>query len=219
MGRVFEFVANCTDGVIAVDRGQKIVLWNEGATSILGFRSDEVLGRSCYEILRGTDAKECVVCRHRCDAITAAERLELSTTRDVTARTKLDREVLLTLSSIVAPSRRGELYALIYIFRDVTRQHEVLRAARGLAELVSGQPQVPPDSGSRERRSDPPVELTRREREIMSELITGASSEVIADRLSISPRTVRNHVNNILVKLGVHSRLEAVTYSIRNGLV
>jgi two-component system nitrate/nitrite response regulator NarL len=47
----------------------------------------------------------------------------------------------------------------------------------------------------------------------------GASTESIAQRLSISERTVRNHINNMLAKLGVHSRLEAVAYSIRNGLL
>jgi two-component system nitrate/nitrite response regulator NarL len=63
------------------------------------------------------------------------------------------------------------------------------------------------------------VRLTRREREIIGHLVAGFSTKAIAERLSISPRTVRNHVNNVLAKLGVHSRLEAVTYSIRNGLL
>jgi two-component system response regulator DegU len=60
--------------------------------------------------------------------------------------------------------------------------------------------------------------LTRREREVLNQLITGVSTDVIAGRLFISPRTVRNHINHILGKLGVHSRLEAVTLYIRSGL-
>ena len=45
------------------------------------------------------------------------------------------------------------------------------------------------------------------------------STDVIAEKLCISPRTVGNHINNILGKLHVHSRLEAVAYSIKNGLI
>lgn len=59
----------------------------------------------------------------------------------------------------------------------------------------------------------------RREHEILTYLASGISTDVIAQELRISSRTVRNHINNVLRKLGAHSRLEAVAYSIKNGLV
>jgi two-component system, NarL family, nitrate/nitrite response regulator NarL len=46
-----------------------------------------------------------------------------------------------------------------------------------------------------------------------------ATTEQIAADLYVSVNTVRNHVNNIIRKLNVHSRLEAVSYAIRNGLI
>jgi DNA-binding NarL/FixJ family response regulator len=52
--------------------------------------------------------------------------------------------------------------------------------------------------------------LTPREREILSLLVGGASTKSIALRLVISPETARTHIQNILEKLGVHSRLQAV---------
>ncbi len=61
--------------------------------------------------------------------------------------------------------------------------------------------------------------LTRREHEVLVKLSEGLATEAIADELSISHVTVRNHVARILVKLGVHSRLAAVALALRNGLL
>ena len=60
--------------------------------------------------------------------------------------------------------------------------------------------------------------LTRREREVLSYLAEGADNSVIAQELYISPETVRTHVQKILGKLNVHSRLEAAAFVIYNGL-
>jgi DNA-binding NarL/FixJ family response regulator len=60
--------------------------------------------------------------------------------------------------------------------------------------------------------------LTEREREILRLLTQGASGSAIAKRLFLSPNTVRTHVQNILSKLQVHTRLEAVAFATRHGL-
>jgi DNA-binding NarL/FixJ family response regulator len=61
--------------------------------------------------------------------------------------------------------------------------------------------------------------LTARETEVLRRLADGLTTEQIAADLYVSVNTVRNHVNNIIRKLNVHSRLEAVSYAIRNGLI
>lgn len=58
-------------------------------------------------------------------------------------------------------------------------------------------------------------ELTRREREVLGLLVEGASTKAVADTLCISQPTARHHIDNIISKLGVHSRLEAVAYAVR----
>jgi DNA-binding NarL/FixJ family response regulator len=60
--------------------------------------------------------------------------------------------------------------------------------------------------------------LTRREREILGLLAQGADNEAMADELFISPQTARTHVQNVLAKLGVHSRLEAAAFVNRHAL-
>jgi two-component system nitrate/nitrite response regulator NarL len=62
-------------------------------------------------------------------------------------------------------------------------------------------------------------QLTSRERVVLELLAEGASSSEIAQRLSISPNTVRTHIQNVLVKLHVHSRLEAAAFAVRHGVV
>ena len=61
--------------------------------------------------------------------------------------------------------------------------------------------------------------LTPREQEVLTHLARGNSGEVIASTLHIAPLTVRTHVRNLMSKLGVHSRLEAVAFGLKYGLI
>lgn len=61
--------------------------------------------------------------------------------------------------------------------------------------------------------------LTPRELNVLNELALGHDNLKVAERLGMSPNTVRTHVQNILSKLKVHSKLEAVTRAIREGWV
>ena len=61
--------------------------------------------------------------------------------------------------------------------------------------------------------------LTRREREVLALLAGGADNEKIASVLVISPQTARTHIQNILGKLAVHSRLEAAAFVTQNGIL
>jgi two-component system nitrate/nitrite response regulator NarL len=62
-------------------------------------------------------------------------------------------------------------------------------------------------------------QLTAREREVLSLLVQGVSGDRLSQRLGISPNTVRTHVQSILTKLQVHSRLEAATFAVRHGVM
>ena len=61
--------------------------------------------------------------------------------------------------------------------------------------------------------------LTSREREILQALAEGLESREIAEKLNITVETERTHMVNILHKLGVHSRLQALVFAARHGLV
>lgn len=63
------------------------------------------------------------------------------------------------------------------------------------------------------------AKLTQREWEVLSLLARGADNDMIGATLVISPHTARTHIQNILNKLGAHSRLEATSFFFRNGNV
>ena len=65
----------------------------------------------------------------------------------------------------------------------------------------------------------PQVQLTQREMEVISLVAEGLSNKVIGQLLSISPRTVNFHLDNLFTKLGVRSRTEAAIYALRQGWV
>lgn len=62
-------------------------------------------------------------------------------------------------------------------------------------------------------------QLTPRERDVLELLVEGLDGEAIAERLGIARNTVRTHVQSILSKLQVHSRLEAAAFAVRHGIV
>jgi len=62
-------------------------------------------------------------------------------------------------------------------------------------------------------------DLTLREREVLQLLADGVSTDAIARRLVLSLHTVRNHIRNVLTKMGAHSRLEAVALAMQHGIV
>lgn len=77
---------------------------------------------------------------------------------------------------------------------------------------------------SRAENKTPPIPagvcaLTAREQQILQLLAEGLAAAAISERLYISLATVRNHTQHILAKLGMHSKLEAVAYAYRRGLI
>jgi DNA-binding NarL/FixJ family response regulator len=71
----------------------------------------------------------------------------------------------------------------------------------------------------RRRPADAPVhDLTEREVEVLALMAGGTAASDVAEKLGISPLTVQSHVKNVMSKLGVHSKVEAVTFALRSGL-
>jgi two-component system nitrate/nitrite response regulator NarL len=93
--------------------------------------------------------------------------------------------------------------------------------ARGRVVIApTGTSRTMPEAADVEVSADGPSEqLTVREREVLMLLVQGRSTKEMARRLELSRHTVRTHIQNILSKLGVHSRLEAAAYALLYGLV
>ena len=100
------------------------------------------------------------------------------------------------------------------VFEEAWSAGQVLTLEQATAEalLLTEAPEVLPRPAS-------PFNLTRREQEVLALLCQHLTDPEIAERLFLSPRTASNHVANILGKLGVDNRREAITFATRHGLV
>jgi len=110
--------------------------------------------------------------------------------------------------------------ATSYLLKNVTAD-ELLSA---IHKAVAGQPSLSPEAAQIliQKVNEPPkpgYDMTEREMEILNLMVEGLSNSQIADRLIVSQSTVKFHVSNVLSKLGVTSRTEAVALAIKNNLV
>ena len=107
-----------------------------------------------------------------------------------------------------------------YLLKDVSVE-ELINAVR---RAVAGQPSLSPEAAQVLIRnvsepSQPYLEMTSREKEILVLMVEGLSNNEIAERLFVSQSTVKFHVSNILSKLGVTGRTEAVALAVKHHLV
>jgi PAS domain S-box-containing protein len=203
-------LTNTADGVCAVTAEGKIVLWNRSAEKILGYPAREVVGRPCCEVFVGRDVAGNRLCYRGCHVMTLVKQGEPVQHFDMETRTKAGKPVWLNVSILAVPGARRDLSTTVHLFRDVTTSHEIEALIRD--RLAAAKP-APVVVGSA------PTDLTRREIEILRLMSSGANTKLMAERLHVSPATVRNHVQNVFGKLGVHSRLEAVAYATHHGLL
>jgi len=110
--------------------------------------------------------------------------------------------------------------AIGYLLKNVSAQ-ELVTAIRNAA---AGQPTLSSEAARALIHASagpelPGLDLTGREREVLASMVKGLNNSQIAEQLMISPSTAKYHVSNILTKLGVNSRTEAVALAVRNHLV
>ena len=107
-----------------------------------------------------------------------------------------------------------------YLLKNVSAE-ELVNAIRRAA---AGQPSLSPEAAQVliQKVNEPPPpgqDMTDREKEILALMVEGLSNNEIAERLIVSQSTVKFHVSNILSKLGVTGRTEAVALAVKHHLV
>jgi NarL family two-component system response regulator LiaR len=107
-----------------------------------------------------------------------------------------------------------------YLLKDVSAEELV----NAICKAVAGQPSLSPEAAQvlMKNVSEPALpyqEMTGREKEILALMVEGMSNNEIAERLIVSQSTVKFHVSNILSKLGVTGRTEAVALAVKHHLV
>ena len=209
-------IARSGEAVMAIDYGDRIVLWNKEAERLFGRPARSVLGKPCYEILGGRDVHGNLYCYRACPVAHQARDVEAEPVHSfpLDVKTGQGKTKRVTTTLFAVPNSRPSLSTIVHEFREIEKKPSALE--QRLAEETK--PPSPPlfplividDVGA---------ELTKREKEILRCMSEGLSTAAIARKLFISPVTVRNHVQSILQKLDVHSKIAAVAYAYQHNLV
>jgi PAS domain S-box-containing protein len=189
-------VLDCVDlAVIGTDADGVVTTWNSRAETLYGWSREEACGRHIIELLMPPEsrraAESILATLQRGGAWQGPFRLQRRDASIITAFVKN--------SPIVDDA--GVLIGVVGVSIEIA-DTELATAVRTLAEVDRGAP-------SRRART-----LSPREREVLGLLARGLTGEQIAERLVLSPETIRTHIRNAREKLGASTRVEAVTMAL-----
>ncbi len=107
--------------------------------------------------------------------------------------------------------------AVGYLLKDADKEElaGAIRAAKAGQTTISSRAA----RALAEEASDPGIELTEREREVLALLVKGMSNKQIADQLSRSPFTIRHHVSQLIKRLGAANRAEVAAIAVQRRLI
>jgi len=211
-------IARSGEAVFAIDSADRIILWNKKCEELLQRSARSVLGKPCYEVLGGRDASGNVYCYRNCPTAGQARNLK---SPDPVNKFPLSFQVggasrsWFTISMFAIPSYHPALSTVVHVIRPSENGPETpLERSLSKESASQAEPLWPMTTDEGE-----PVDLTGREKEILRCLAEGLSTPAIAKKLFIAPVTVRNHVQSILHKLDVHTKLAAVVFAYRHNLI
>jgi PAS domain S-box-containing protein len=212
MAAVFGALAQSPDPVFITDRHNRIVFWNQSAERILGFSAAEVVGKPCAARLEGCDAFGNRYCSESCPVTGMAARGESVNRFGLQLKGRDGHVVPVDVTILNLGARTAGDFFLAHILR--TERIE-------LPFLQESHRPAPPPSPFATSRESPDIRarrLSAREVEVLGMLAAGRSTPEIAFALHISNLTARNHIQNILHKLEVHSKSEAVAFAFQKRL-
>ena len=180
-----------SDASFAIDECGRILSWNRAAERLLGYPAIDVLGKPCHEVISGNDIFGNRYCNEGCPLLKMAREGEPVHGFQLDVVNAFGERVRINAQPVVIPGSRQFEFTLVQI---LTPQRSATATAPDFAR-----------------------ELSNREREVLDLLFAGADTEQIADSLSIALATARTHIQNLLRRLQVHSRAEAIALAHRAG--
>jgi DNA-binding CsgD family transcriptional regulator len=187
-------------GAFAVDSRRRVVFWNRACERLLGVPAQAALGQPCFKVIRASEASGRRFCGRRCTLAGLARGGAAPRPVPLWFSASDGARQQLSVSVFLIPSEQRGLWHVMHVLKE---------AAPVKCTLPTDLPAPGADSSA----------LTPRETEVIGLLARGLCTAEIARRLFVSPVTVRNHVQHLTAKLGLHSQLEAVAYAYRNDLV
>ena len=212
---VLDRISRSGEAVFAIDSADRIILWNKKCEELLRRPGRSVLGKHCYDVLGGRDASGNVYCYRNCPVAYQARETPKDRVRRFPLSVDTGREgrKWFDVSLFAIPSYHPALATVVHVLRpEKSKPSKLERHLTGEAE--EREPLWPMTTSQGE-----PIELTSREKEILRCLSEGLPTAAISRKLFIAPVTVRNHIQNILHKLDVHTKLAAVVFAYQHKLI
>lgn len=205
---LFDSFALSPDPVFVTNRFEAVIFWNEEAEKLLGYTADQIIGSLCAETLGGCDAFGNRYCSENCPVTQMANRGESVRHFGLRLRSRDGAVLRFDVSILHLAVPPPDLFYLAHILKP--------------SETQDSEPPAPHRSAMIAVRESPDArarKLTTREVEVLGMLAAGRTTPEIAERLHISTLTARNHIQNILDKLELHSKAEAVAFAFQKGLI
>ncbi len=209
---LFRALEHSPDAVFATDRRNRIVFWNDSARRLLGYTKDEALGAECGRLLCGADVFGNRYCSENCPVMRMANRGEIVRNFTLTFQAREQVSVTASVSLLQLRAELADAYFLLHLVRPVAQRET----------QATSEAETPPRPHLIDTHASADVrvqKLTAREVEVLGMIAAGRSTPEIAERLHISQLTTRSHIQNILEKLEVHSKAEAVAFAFQKNLV
>lgn len=212
-----DLFSRSTAGVFAVDVEERIVFWNEACEQQLGIPPQKALGRACYDVVRACTPSGMPFCKPGCCMARLAGGGSAPPTFPLRFCIGQGKSKKLAVRTMLVPSQRKGLWTVVHMLC----REETSDICGSLERSIQQRLQTTQESGAMNQTLPSPAiaPLTARERGVLRLLAEGHASSVISKQLCISHVTVRNHIQNLIGKLGLHSQLEAVAYAHRNNLI
>ena len=181
-------------GAYAIDLEQNIVSWNAEAERILGYSAKDVIGRKCYQVVRGFAIDGATpFCTRNCPAVMAANQNRIP-----------------PASHVRMQCASGEVKWVAVIPLITTNDDDKTLLVHMFHEFPGTEPSAP---------EEPEFPLTPRETEILGLLAQGLRPAEVARQLFISVSTVRKHISNACEKLHSHGMISAIAAAQRQQLI
>lgn len=212
--RLRELLECTADAAFIVDAQGLTCSWNGPAEKLFGIPAGEAIGQPCARLLAGRDSVDALVCVQDCPVQRCVAAGRLVPNFDLKVATADGHKRWVNISVLCFRDRHGGRFTL-HLLRDITARKKTEQLARDLVESARAIVSLVADPAPQ----PPAVPLTAQEIRVLRTLAGGISPAAAATRLGISQRTVRNHLYSVNRKLGTASRLQAIRYAERCGLI
>ncbi|HEY1434549.1 MAG TPA: LuxR C-terminal-related transcriptional regulator, partial [Thermoanaerobaculia bacterium] len=175
-----------------------------------------VLGKRCYDVIGGRDENGNVYCYRNCPVAHQARDLPKEPVHRFSLSMEAGSGVRKTVevSLFAIPSYHPALATVVHVLRAGKKRKAGALELQLEKEADAREALWPMETGPGRA-----IDLTAREKEVLRCLAEGLPTAAIGKRLFIAPVTVRNHVQNILQKLDIHTKLAAVVFAYQHALI